>query len=79
MATLIPNIVPYEAFPTSDGHLVLAVGNDRQWQKFCTAAGRDDLANDPPVYDEPVACRVPWRTGPRSRALFALARPDNGS
>lgn len=41
-----PQIVPYEAFATADGHLVLAVGNDRQWQRFCTAAGRDDLAGD---------------------------------
>ncbi|MBX3414108.1 MAG: CoA transferase [Pirellulales bacterium] len=41
-----PNIVPYEAFATADGHLVLAVGNDRQWQRFCQAAGRADLAGD---------------------------------
>lgn len=41
-----PNIVPYEAFATADGHLVLAVGNDRQWQRFCQAAGRTDLAAD---------------------------------
>ncbi len=41
-----PQIVPYEAFATADGHLVLAVGNDRQWQRFCRAAGRDDLAAD---------------------------------
>lgn len=41
-----PNIVPYEAFATADGHLVLAVGNDRQWQRFCQAAERDDWAAD---------------------------------
>lgn len=41
-----PQIVPYEAFATSDGHLVLAVGADRQWQRFCRAIGRDDLAGD---------------------------------
>lgn len=39
-----PNIVPYEAFATADGHLVLAVGNDAQWQRFCQAAGAPDLA-----------------------------------
>lgn len=41
-----PNIVPYEAFATRDGHLVLAVGNDTQWQRFCAAAGHDDWAAD---------------------------------
>lgn len=41
-----PNIVPYQAFPTSDGHMILAVGNDNQFVKFCRAAGMDDLAQD---------------------------------
>ncbi len=40
-------IVPYQLFPTADGWLVLAVGNDGQWQRFCRAAGRDELAADP--------------------------------
>jgi crotonobetainyl-CoA:carnitine CoA-transferase CaiB-like acyl-CoA transferase len=39
-------IVPYQLFATADGWLVLAVGNDGQWQRFCQAAGRDDLAGD---------------------------------
>lgn len=30
-----PNIAPYQVFPTSDGHLIVAVGNDRQFVKFC--------------------------------------------
>jgi crotonobetainyl-CoA:carnitine CoA-transferase CaiB-like acyl-CoA transferase len=34
-------IVPYELFPTADGHLVLAVGNDSQWRAFCKAAGAE--------------------------------------
>jgi crotonobetainyl-CoA:carnitine CoA-transferase CaiB-like acyl-CoA transferase len=40
-------IVPYQLFATADGWLVLAVGNDGQWQRFCQAAGREDLAADP--------------------------------
>lgn len=40
-------IVPYQLFATADGWLVLAVGNDGQWQRFCTAAERPDLAADP--------------------------------
>lgn len=41
-----PNIAPYQVFPTSDGHLIVAVGNDRQFVKFCTLLGRSDLATD---------------------------------
>jgi crotonobetainyl-CoA:carnitine CoA-transferase CaiB-like acyl-CoA transferase len=40
-------IVPYQLFATSDSWLVLAVGNDGQWQRFCQAAARPDLASDP--------------------------------
>jgi formyl-CoA transferase len=38
-----PNIVPYQTFKAKDGWLVLAVGNDRQWARFCRAVGRPDL------------------------------------
>ena len=41
------NIVPYQVFEVSDGHLILAVGNDRQFAKFCEVAGRPALALDP--------------------------------
>jgi crotonobetainyl-CoA:carnitine CoA-transferase CaiB-like acyl-CoA transferase len=41
------NIVPYQVFETADGHLILAVGNDSQYAKFCDVAGRPDLAQDP--------------------------------
>jgi formyl-CoA transferase/CoA:oxalate CoA-transferase len=39
-------IAPYETFDAADGVLVLAVGNDSLWQRFCRAAGLDDLARD---------------------------------
>ncbi|MDN5865066.1 MAG: CoA transferase, partial [Gammaproteobacteria bacterium] len=42
-----PNIVPYQAFAASDGYLIVAVGNDDQFVKFCTAAGMPKLAHDP--------------------------------
>jgi crotonobetainyl-CoA:carnitine CoA-transferase CaiB-like acyl-CoA transferase len=45
--TAHPNIVPYQAFATTDGHLMLAVGNDAQFVRFCAAAGAPDLAADP--------------------------------
>ncbi|QCG95226.1 CoA transferase [Azospirillum sp. TSA2s] len=41
-----PNIVPYQAFATRDGYIILAVGNDGQFAKFCAVAGRPDLAKD---------------------------------
>jgi crotonobetainyl-CoA:carnitine CoA-transferase CaiB-like acyl-CoA transferase len=39
-------IVPYQLFATADSWLVLAIGNDGQWQRFCNAAGHADLAAD---------------------------------
>ena len=42
-----PNIVPYQAFATADGHLILAVGNDGQFRRFCEVAGCSELADDP--------------------------------
>ena len=41
-----PNIVPYEAFPSADGYLILAVGNDSQFKSFCEVAGLNDLPAD---------------------------------
>jgi crotonobetainyl-CoA:carnitine CoA-transferase CaiB-like acyl-CoA transferase len=41
------NIVPYQVFATLDGHLVLAVGNDGQFARFCELAGRPEVARDP--------------------------------
>ena len=40
------NVVPYEAFATADGHVILAVGNDSQFASFCKIAGRPELADD---------------------------------
>jgi len=42
-----PNIVPYETFATSDGEIVVAVGSERQWPRFCAGIGRPELADDP--------------------------------
>ena len=38
-----PSIVPYQVFDTSDGHIVVAVGNDSQFQKFCACLNRPDI------------------------------------
>jgi crotonobetainyl-CoA:carnitine CoA-transferase CaiB-like acyl-CoA transferase len=41
-----PNIVPYQALATSDGHIILAVGNDGQFARFCAVAGCPELSAD---------------------------------
>jgi formyl-CoA transferase/CoA:oxalate CoA-transferase len=42
-----PTIAPYETFPTADGEIVIAVGNDAIWRRFCPAIDRPELAEDP--------------------------------
>jgi crotonobetainyl-CoA:carnitine CoA-transferase CaiB-like acyl-CoA transferase len=42
-----PNIVPYQVFDCADGHVIIAVGNDGQFRKFCTVLGLDALGIDP--------------------------------
>ena len=46
MGNAHPNIVPYQVFPTRDGHMVLAVGNDGQFTRFCEVAGHPAVARD---------------------------------
>jgi len=41
------NIVPYQVFACADGHLILAVGNDAQFARFCEIAGKTEWARDP--------------------------------
>jgi crotonobetainyl-CoA:carnitine CoA-transferase CaiB-like acyl-CoA transferase len=41
-----PNLAPYQPFPTSDGELIIAVGNDSQFQRLCEALGLPELATD---------------------------------
>lgn len=42
-----PNIVPYQDFPTADGAMILAVGNDSQFASLCAACGHPEWAEDP--------------------------------
>ncbi|HWL29830.1 MAG TPA: CaiB/BaiF CoA-transferase family protein [Burkholderiaceae bacterium] len=41
------SLVPYGVYPTADGHIIIAIGNDEQWQRYCAVIGRADLAADP--------------------------------
>lgn len=47
MGNAHPNIVPYQAFSTKDGHCIISVGNDQQFKKLATALGDERLATDP--------------------------------
>jgi crotonobetainyl-CoA:carnitine CoA-transferase CaiB-like acyl-CoA transferase len=42
-----PNLVPYQDFPTSDGYVIIAVGNDAQFARLCGVLALEELASDP--------------------------------
>lgn len=48
-----PNIVPYQAFRAADRPIVIAVGNDGQWQRLCSALALEELASDPSFSSNP--------------------------
>jgi len=68
MGNAHPNIVPYQVFPTRDGHMVLAVGNDGQFARFCEACEHPEVSRDArfstnPARVEHRATLVPLLTG----------------
>ncbi len=46
MGNAHPNIVPYQDFPTADGDMILAIGNDAQFARFCAIAGHPEWVRD---------------------------------
>lgn len=48
-----PRSAPYQAFRTGDGHIAVAIGNDRLWQKFCTLLGLEELLEEPAYASNP--------------------------
>ena len=54
LGTAHPNIVPYQAFQAADESLIVAVGNDDQFVKFCAVLGRSELARDPRFATNPL-------------------------
>nr|WP_220495019.1 CoA transferase [Paracoccus sp. MC1854] len=67
-----PNIVPYQAFPASDGHVIIACGNDRQFAGLCAALGLEGLAENPDYATNPA--RVANREALVPRIAAATAR-----
>ena len=69
-----PNIVPYQVFPAADGHLIIACGNDRQFEALSRVLGLDGLAADPAFATN--AARVANRVDLCARiAAATAARP----
>jgi len=68
------NIAPYEVLPVKDGHIILAVGNDGQFAKFCAVVGLTDLPANPDFTTNPA--RVANRVKLREIIVEALARFD---
>ena len=65
MGNAHPNIAPYEVFPVADGHVIIAVGNDGQFQRLCGLLGAGDMATDADFQTNPgrVATREKLREG----------------
>jgi len=79
------NVVPYQVFATRDGHIVLAIGNDGQFARFCQLAGHDDVARDPRYLsndtriahrDELIATMSPWLQQRSTAEWTALLEPN---
>jgi crotonobetainyl-CoA:carnitine CoA-transferase CaiB-like acyl-CoA transferase len=64
-----PSLAPYQDFPTQDGNMLLAIGNDGQFQRFCAAAGQPQWASDDPLCHQHAAREAPRRTHPAMEAV----------
>jgi len=71
------NIAPYEVLPVRDGHIILAVGNDGQFQKFCAVVGLDALPGDADFSTNPA--RVTNRAALRAKIIDALKDWDRAA
>ena len=75
-----PAIVPYESFRALDGHVIVAIGTDAQFARFCREASLAELLEDPRFTHEPPARAAPRRAHARARrGDRAAVRSPNGS
>lgn len=72
-----PNIVPYQAFRTHNGYIVVACGNDRLYQKLCHLLGRDELATDERFATNPQRVRNRQQLVPMLQTLFLQGDTDD--
>lgn len=71
------SVVPYEVFETSDGHVILAAGNDGQFARFCEAAGVPALATDPAYATNPKRIENRKELLPKIRDIFRQRKTDD--
>ncbi|RXZ43604.1 CaiB/BaiF CoA transferase family protein [Crenobacter cavernae] len=71
-----PNIVPYQVFAVSDGHLILACGNDKQFAAVCDVLGAPELARDERFATNPARVENRQRLVPTLAELFAQGARD---
>jgi formyl-CoA transferase len=69
--TAHPSIVPYQAFQAADESLIIAIGNDGQFVKFCNAIGQPDWATDPRFQTNAARVRHRDELVPLIAALFS--------
>jgi crotonobetainyl-CoA:carnitine CoA-transferase CaiB-like acyl-CoA transferase len=77
MGNAHPNIVPYQVFPASDGHLIVAVGNDGQYRRFVEIVGAPELGTDPDFATNPARVAARDRLVPVITALTSGFRRDD--
>ena len=79
------NVVPYQVFATQDGHIVLAVGNDGQFARFCALCGQPEVAKDLRFHtnearlqhrNELIAILTPWLLGRTTAEWTAMLEPN---
>ncbi len=54
LGTAHPTITPFQAFPARDSWIVVAIGNDKLWARFCKTLGREDLIHDIRFHTNPL-------------------------
>lgn len=69
----LAQIVPYQAFATADAYIMVAVGNDNLFRKFCIALHREELANDPRFATNKERCANRAQLIPTLEQIFATA------
>jgi len=76
LGTRHPSITPFQAFDAADRAIVVAIGNDRLWETFCRAVGRDDLLADERFRTNDLRTRHHAELEPLMQALFRAHPAD---
>src|SRR5690606_23808133 len=71
------NVVPYQVFAASDGHLIVAVGNDSQFRAYCEVIGRPELGLNPGYAATSARLRNRERLIPEQEAIMKTGKRDD--